>query len=105
MILEVATLDIKPGREAEFEEQFDRAQSVIRSMKGYVAHELYRCVERESRYLLLVRWETLEDHTVGFRDSPEYDRWRSLLHGFYDPLPRVEHYEIVSAGGSASAGN
>ena len=95
MILEVATLDVKPGMEAEFERTFAQAQKIIKAMRGYISHELRRCIELESRYLLLVRWETLEDHTEGFRGSEEYQQWRSLLHHFYDPFPTVEHYSPV----------
>lgn len=95
MILEVATLDVKPGLEPEFEEAFAQAQTIIASMQGYISHDLRRCVERESRYLLLVQWETLEDHTEGFRGSPEYQQWRDLLHHFYDPFPTVEHFTAV----------
>jgi heme-degrading monooxygenase HmoA len=65
-------------------------------MSGYISHELQRCLEVEHRYILLVRWQTLEDHTIGFRTSPEYQQWRSLLHHFYDPFPIVEHYEMVA---------
>lgn len=61
-------------------------------MKGYISHELRHCVEQEGRYLLLVKWETIEDHTEGFRGSKEYQQWRRLLHHFYDPFPTVEHY-------------
>ena len=102
MILEVAILDVKPGQQAEFEAAFAQAQAIIASMKGYISHELQRCLEVDGRYLLLVRWETLEDHTVGFRGSPEYQEWKALLHHFYDPFPTVEHYQpIFSAGKSA----
>lgn len=92
MILEVATLDVIPGREAAFEAAFSEAQSIIASMPGYIAHELKRCIESPHRYLLLVQWETLEDHTVGFRGSAAYQDWKRLLHHFYDPFPTVEHY-------------
>ena len=95
MILEVATLDVKPGMEAAFETSFAQAQKIIEAMQGYVSHELRHCIERESRYLLLVKWETLEDHTEGFRGSEEYQQWRDLLHHFYDPFPTVEHYSSV----------
>jgi heme-degrading monooxygenase HmoA len=61
-------------------------------MPGYHSHELRRCLEAPGRYLLLVHWQRLEDHTVGFRQSAEYQRWRALLHHFYDPFPTVEHY-------------
>jgi heme-degrading monooxygenase HmoA len=95
MILEVAILQVKPGKAPEFETAFKLASSAIASMHGYINHELQRCLEVENRYILLVRWEKLEDHTVGFRQSPEYQQWRQLLHHFYDPFPTVEHYEMV----------
>lgn len=93
MILEVATLDVRPGQEAEFEAAFAEASAIIASMRGYLSHELQRCVEKPNRYVLLVNWQTLEDHTVGFRGSAEYQRWKALLHHFYDPFPTVEHYQ------------
>ena len=95
MILEVAILDIRPGFESQFESAFERASTIISRMRGYRGHELQRCLENHSRYILLVRWERLEDHTVGFRQSDEYQEWKSLLHHFYDPFPTVEHYEAV----------
>ena len=95
MILEVAILNVIPGREAEFEDSFRQAQRIISSMDGYRSHELRRCVEASHRYILLVRWETLEDHTRGFRGSSGYQEWRQLLHHFYDPFPAVEHYAAV----------
>jgi len=99
VILEVAVLDVKPGQETAFENDFARAQAIISSMKGYLSHELQRCVENPSRYILLVRWQTLEDHTEGFRGSAEYQEWRALLHHYYDPFPVVEHYEGVFSNG------
>ena len=95
MILEVAILDVKPGQQSEFEAAFAQAQAIIAGMKGYQSHELQKCLEVDGRYLLLVRWETLEDHTVGFRGSPEYQEWKARLHHFYDPFPTVEHYRPV----------
>jgi len=96
MILEVAILDIKPGSGEEFEVAFKRASSIIASTSGYVSHELQRCIENTNRYILLVRWQKLADHTIGFRESPKYQEWKSLLHHFYSPFPIVEHYESVS---------
>lgn len=95
MILEVAILNVKPGQEREFEAAFSRAQAIIATMQGYVSHQLQNCIEVPTRYLLLVNWETLEDHTVGFRGSAEYQQWRSLLHHFYEPFPEVQHYRVV----------
>ena len=101
MILEVAVLDIAPQHESAFEAAFQEAQAIIASMKGYRSHTLKRCLENTNRYLLLVEWETLEDHTQGFRGSAEYQRWKALLHHFYEPFPTVEHYAPV-AGASTS---
>ena len=95
MILEAATLDVIPGREGEFESAFAQASSIIASIDGYISHQLQHCLEAPNRYLLLVQWETLEAHTVGFRSSSEYQEWKKLLHHFYDPFPTVEHYEMV----------
>ena len=95
MILEVAILDVIPGKEKDFQSDFLKAQKIISSMSGYVEHELQRCIENPSRHILLVRWETLENHTEGFRRSPQYQVWRKLLHHYYDPFPEVEHYESV----------
>ena len=92
MILEHAVLDVVPGQEARFEAAFGEAKAIISSMPGFVSLRLDRCIETPGRYLLLVEWERLEDHTQGFRGSAEYERWRALLHEFYDPFPEVDHY-------------
>ncbi len=95
MILEVAILDVIPNQEKDFESAFAKASSIITSMQGYISHQLQRCVEKQNRYVLLVQWETLESHTIGFRGSPQYQEWKKLLHYFYDPFPVVEHYEMI----------
>jgi heme-degrading monooxygenase HmoA len=64
-------------------------------MPGFRSLALDRCIEQPKRYLLLVEWERLEDHTEGFRGSPQYGTWKELLHHFYEPFPVVEHYEAV----------
>lgn len=95
MILEVAILNVRPGHESDFEAAFRRASAIIAGADGYVSHQLQRCLENDSRYMLLVNWKTLEDHTIGFRGSPRYQDWKRLLHHFYDPFPVVEHYQSV----------
>ncbi len=92
MVLELAILDVVPGQVREFEAAFESAERILASMPGYLDHSLKRCIERSSRYLLLVEWERLEDHTEGFRRSAGYQEWKTLLHRFYDPFPEVEHY-------------
>ena len=67
MILEIAMLQVKPGLEADYEQAFKKASAIISSMKGYIHHELQRCIEADGKYLLLVQWDKLEDHTIGFR--------------------------------------
>jgi len=95
MILEVAMLQGRLGRETEFESAFGTAQKIISSMPGYIGHELQRCIEVNGKYILLVRWQSIEDHEIGFRQSPQYREWKRLLHHFYDPFPVVEHFESV----------
>jgi heme-degrading monooxygenase HmoA len=95
MILEAVMLQVKHGMEEEYEKAFRQASVIISSMNGYISHELQRCMETKGKYLLLVKWETLEDHTVGFRQSKEYQEWKNQLHQFYDPFPAVDHFETV----------
>lgn len=95
MILEVAILNVIPTKQVEFEIAFQKAQNIVSSMKGFISHQLQRSIENSNRYILLINWQTIEDHEVGFRGSPEYKEWKKLLHHFYDPFPEVEHYRIV----------
>lgn len=95
MILEAVMLNVKKGLEPGFEIAFQEASSIISSMNGYLSHELYRCHEVTGKYLLLVKWQTVEAHTIGFREAPEYQVWKNLLHHFYDPFPTVEHFEPI----------
>jgi heme-degrading monooxygenase HmoA len=96
MILEVAILKVRTGAGDAFERAFAQAQTIIASMPGYRSHQLLRCLEATDKYVFLVEWDTLEDHTVGFRQSPQYQEWKQLLHHFYDPFPTVEHYGPVN---------
>ena len=94
VITEQAVLDVRPGREEDFEAAFATAKPIIAASPGFASVQLLRCIETPHRYLLLVEWETLEDHTEGFRGSG-YENWKALLHHFYDPFPTVEHYKAV----------
>ena len=95
-ILEVAHLSVRSGQEVAFESTFAVAQAIIGASPGYRGHQLQRCIEKPGRYILLVQWATLEDHTAGFRQSAAYSEWQRLLHHFYDAFPTVEHYVEVS---------
>jgi len=101
MILEVALLQIKPGDGHRFEQAFPQAEKVLVQAKGRLSHELRRCIETPDRYLLLVRWETLEAHTEGFRGSPLFQQWRAVIGPFFDGAPVVEHYEELRGGAAA----
>jgi heme-degrading monooxygenase HmoA len=95
-ILEHALLPVIPGREDEFMATMERAKAIIAASPGFLSLRVERCLERPDTFLLLVQWETLEDHTEGFRGSDAYTEWRALLHHFYDPFPVVEHFETVT---------
>ncbi|MDR5698795.1 antibiotic biosynthesis monooxygenase family protein [Agromyces aerolatus] len=95
MILEHAVLPVVPGREAEFEAAFAEARGLIASTPGFIDLRLSRSIETPNEYLLLVHWDSVEAHEQRFRGSPEYGRWRELLHGFYEPFPVVSHFAEV----------
>lgn len=101
LILEIAPLRIRPGQSRNFEHSFRQAQAIIAATPGYKTHELRRCIERQDEYVLLVQWESVEAHEVGFRGSPEYQQWKALLHHYYDPFPTVLHYELVDGAAGA----
>ena len=90
-ILKVAIPDVIPEKTAGFEDHFEVAQEIISSMNGWLGHQLQQCLEVPNRYILLVRWVKLEDHTIGSRQSPTYQKWKKLLHDFYAPFAVVEH--------------
>ena len=94
MILEIATINIKPGTQADFEKSLKQAQAVIRQSGGYVGHEFQQCIEEPNRYVLLIQWANLEAHTEGFRQSELFKEWRALIGGFFAEVPSVEHYQL-----------
>lgn len=98
MILEVAILYVKNDQSEQFEADFQTAGKYISSISGYIRHSLQRCIEEQNKYILLVEWKNLEDHTVGFRESEAYKSWKALLHHYYDPFPVVEHFKTVISG-------
>lgn len=95
MVLEAAVLNVIRGEERAFEAAIKAARPLIAATPGFLSIDIHRCVETSNRYLLLVQWESLEDHTIGFRHSDRYEQWRQLLHHFYDPFPLVEHYSAT----------
>ena len=98
MILEVADIRINPNQKVEFERRVHYALSnIFAKAKGFRGHQLRRCIETPGRYVLLLDWDTLEDHTVEFRGSPLYSEWRALIGEFFATPPHVEHFELVAA--------
>jgi heme-degrading monooxygenase HmoA len=92
MILEHAILNVGPDDIDEYEAALREALPLISATRGFRRLTVRPCIEKAGRYLLLVEWDTLEDHTEGFRSSDRYQQWRQMLHRFYDPFPVVEHY-------------
>ena len=99
MIMELAQLTIRPGSEQQFEAAFPAAIKILGGSKGYVSHELRRCMETPNRYALMVQWQTLEDHTVGFRGSPAFTQWRAHIGPFFEAPPVVEHFQSIASAG------
>ena len=92
MIIESAILSIKAGQGPAFEAALRNARPLIEATPGFLGIEIWPGIENPDQYLLLVRWETLEDHTIGFRKSDRFQKWREALHHFYDPMPTILHY-------------
>lgn len=99
-ILEHAILHVGAGQLETFEAAMREALPLIAATDGFEGLEVRPCLELASTYVLLVRWRTVEDHTEGFRRSDRYQRWKALLHRFYDPFPEVLHFgpPIAAAG-------
>ncbi len=100
MILEHALITVQPGRQAEFDQQFPHAKAVISQASGFIDLNLHRGIETPEtgpaiRYLLLIRWQTLEDHTVGFRQSALFQDWRAIIGPFFASPPVVDHFERI----------
>lgn len=98
MILEVADIRIQPGRQAEFDAAIVRGvTTVIARAEGFSGYQVHKGIESPERYLLMIRWDRLEDHTVGFRQSEAFAQWRAIVGPFFAEPPRVEHFGPVAA--------
>lgn len=97
MILEHADIRIDPAQATAFEEAIGRgASTVIAQAKGFKGYKVNRSIESPGRYILMIYWDTLEDHTVGFRESPAFAEWRAIVGPFFVQAPVVEHLELVT---------
>ena len=97
MILELADIRIQPGQQAAFDEAIERGlRTVIAHAKGFQGFKVNKGIESPERYILQIFWDTLEDHTVGFRQSPAFADWRAIVGPFFAAPPFVEHFELLS---------
>ncbi len=97
MILEIADIRIQPGRQADFDAALQRGvATVISQAKGFKRYQVRRGIESPERYILMIEWETLENHTVDFREGPLFPQWRAIVGPFFAGPPQVEHYDLVA---------
>ncbi len=97
MILELADIRIQPGQQAAFDEAIQRGvTTVISKARGYRGFKVNKGVESPERYLLMIFWDTLEDHTIHFRQSPAFAEWRTIVGSFFAGPPQVEHFELLA---------
>lgn len=104
MVLEIADFAVLPGTEDEFADAVREGIRFVSDTPGFRSARLTRSVETPSRFVLLVEWDNLEAHTVGFRESENFTRWRALVGPHFDGPPRVEHFDDLALGGSAPVG-
>jgi heme-degrading monooxygenase HmoA len=97
MILEIADIRIKPGQQQDFDVAIVRGlEQVIAKAKGYVSHRVNKCIETPERYVLSIYWQTLENHTIDFRESPAFQEWRGFVGPFFAAPPLVEHFTLLT---------
>lgn len=97
MILEIADIRIQPGRQAEFDEAIQRGiATVVSKAAGFHGFKVNKGIESPERYVLMIFWATLEDHTVGFRQGPLFTQWRAIVGPFFAVPPVVEHFTLLA---------
>jgi len=94
MIMETAFIKVLPGKEAEFEDALEKAKKVLAKSPGFEAIHVHRGIERPDTYLLAIGWANLEDHTVSFRESDLFTKWREIIGPFFAEAPHVEHWTL-----------
>lgn len=97
MILELADIRIQPGKQAQFDAAIQKGvETVISKAKGFRGYKINKGIETPERYVLMIFWETLENHTVDFRESPAFQDWRALVGPFFAAPPAVEHFDLLA---------
>lgn len=100
MILEIADIRIHPGQQAAFDEAIVRGvNTVISKAKGFEGYKINKGIESPERYVLMIFWATLENHTIDFRQSPAFTEWRGIVGPFFATPPQVEHFTLLSKAG------
>jgi heme-degrading monooxygenase HmoA len=100
MILELADIRIAPGQQVAFDEAIQRGlTTVVSQAKGFRGWKVNKCIESPERYVLMIFWDTLEDHTVGFRQGPLFTQWRNIVGPFFASPPMVEHFTLLGKSG------
>jgi heme-degrading monooxygenase HmoA len=103
MVLEIADIAVLPGTEEEFADAVRKGIRYVSDTPGFRTARLTRGVEKRSRFILLIEWDSVEAHTVGFRESENFGRWRGLIGPFLDGDPRVEHFDEIALSNPAGA--
>ncbi len=97
MILELADIRVQPGKQAEFDVAIRKGvETVIAKAKGFRGYKINKGIETPERYVLMIFWETLENHTVDFRGSPAFQEWRAIVGPFFAAPPAVEHFDLLA---------
>ncbi len=105
MVLELADIAVRPGQEEAFAAAYREGVAQLRASPGFRSARMTRGIESPARFVLMVEWDDLEAHTVGFRESERFTRWRALIGPFLDGAPQVEHFTDVPADGPPAAGD
>ena len=101
MILEVTEIHIHPGQQEAFDAAIARGiASYIVSAKGYLGHRVVKGIESPERYILIIHWESVDDHMVGFRQSPAFTEWRGVVGPFFAQPPHMEHFHSLEVAGA-----
>lgn len=97
MIVEIADFKVRPADRDAFSEAITRAAAtVLATAGGYRGHQVLASQESPGRFVLRVEWDTVEAHTVGFRQSPQFAQWRAIIGPFFEQPPHVEHFDVVA---------
>jgi len=97
MILELADIRIQPGKQAEFDAAIQRGvEQVISKAKGFQGYKVNKGIESPERYVLMIFWATLENHTIDFRESPAFQEWRAIVGPYFAAPPSVEHFTLLT---------